>query len=131
MRGALLLAALLACAWFALVLRSLHEQATVQAFLGAHPRIDASQARSLEAEIGRARFLNPDEAINTLDAYVQVQAQHLGRAVAIFRQIALREPQNVENWTVLEFLTGDRYPQIYRQAVLAVQALAPPVPASR
>jgi hypothetical protein len=120
-------AAVVVCAWFVLAIRELRDEAHVTAFLHGHPTLTASQTRTLDATLADAKFLNPDTSAEALRARVQVNAQDLPAAVAIALALARREPQNFDNWLLLEFLAGSVRPDLHRLAEAHVRALAPPV----
>jgi len=129
-RVAVLLIAVVAVAWFALVARSLQEQASIRADLHLHPVVSRAQAIALGRRVDQATVLNPDRQIPMLKALIDFSAREPATAVAIARRITREEPNNIDNWVTLEILLNGRYPALVREARARIRALVPPVPAA-
>jgi hypothetical protein len=122
-----LLAAVAVCGWFVLAIRASHDEDAVQALLASHRTLDAAQARSANAQLNAAAFLNPDEAIADLRTIVEARAGHRGRAIAIARATALAHPRDSNAWLMLQFVTQGVDPGLYKLGAARVRALVPPV----
>lgn len=129
-RVALLLVAVFAVAWFALIARSLHEQASIRADLHSHPVVSRALAVTLDRRVDQAAVLNPDRQIPMLKALIDFSAREPAAAVTIARRITREEPDNIDNWVTLEILLNGRDPALVSEARAHIRALAPPVPAA-
>ena len=123
-----LVAALVACAWFTLGLRESQDQARVTALLTSHPTLTAAQARAANETLDDAQLWNPDQSVNTLRTVVATKAGDHRLAVAIAEAVVRREPQDVADWLLLRELVVNSDPALFRLAQARVSALAPPVP---
>jgi hypothetical protein len=100
-RIAVAVLALAAAGWLAVELRSSRAQATMVALAfsrQAPSRQDLRHARDLAA---RARVLNPDAQVDEAIGVLQLRTGDRRGAVATFRAITRREPQNAEVWAAL------------------------------
>lgn len=127
-RLVVLVAALIACAWFLLGIRQAQDQARVNALLSSHSKITASQARAANASLDEAQFLNPDQSVAAARAAVEFRAGNRGRAVALAESVTRREPQGVDGWLLLSELVVTSDPPLFHLAQARISALAPPVP---
>jgi hypothetical protein len=97
LRSALLLVAVVACAWFVLGVRQSRavDQATT-AVTAANPT--AGQLRAAAAQLRSATFLNPDRSVDILQARVAILQHRLPQARRILAAVTRAEPQNLEAW---------------------------------
>ena len=126
-RLALLGVAVAAAAWFALGVRSVHDENQVTALVNSHTSLTAAQARYAEDKLAEARTLNPDESLNALHAQIELNAGHPALAERIAKALARRAPRDVDSWVTLAVLTRDSDPAVNRIAIAKVHELAPPV----
>jgi uncharacterized protein HemX len=130
LRALLIAFALAACAWFALGVRSSHDADKVAALIGHATSISPSQARADDNNLDHAEVLNPDQYLELLRAEVALHAGKRAVALAIAKQVVSREPQNPEDWMVLEVISAHIDPALNRAAQLRVTQLVPPVGAT-
>jgi len=126
-RLGLLTLALIVCAWFALCIRAAHDSGVATAVLQAHVHLTPAEAAKARSEIARAEVLNPDQNYEVLRAEVAFHAGNVAAAISIAKGIVKREPDNVNAWYVLEFLSDKIDPALNRLAQKRVLQLAPPV----
>lgn len=130
-RVALLGLALVACAWFALGIRSVHDSNQVTDLINAHNILTATQARQALATLADARTLDPDESLNIQRAQVEFHSGDVRGAAAILEAVVRREPRYAEAWLVLELLTRQIDPATNRLAQAQVRQLVPPARRAR
>ncbi len=121
--------AVVACAWFALGIRALQDEASVRDYLHQHGMLTHTQAKAEDAVLAEAHFLNPDHSLDTLRALVESQSGDLRGAAVIAQKTARQEPASISNWLILQFLAGGTNPAVLRLTQRRIRALAPPVPA--
>jgi hypothetical protein len=126
-RLVLIAVAVSACAWFALAIRSTHDENSVTDLISAHNNLTPEQAAAAERTLSRARVLDPDEQLNVLRAQVDFHAGFAQRAVALERGIVGREPDNAEAWFVLILMSKRINPSLARLAQQRVAQLVPSV----
>jgi Flp pilus assembly protein TadD len=100
-RIAVAVLALAVAGWLAVELRSSRAQATMigLAFARQAPsRQDLRHARELAP---RARVLNPDAQVDEAIGVLQLRTGDRAGAVATFRSLTRREPENAEVWAAL------------------------------
>lgn len=127
LRLLLAVAAVLACAWFALAVRSAHELSRVSAIVGRPRGITAAQAAAAQAALRRAAVLDPDREIDVLRSQVELHAGQARRALATALAFVHQEPQNPANWLVLELASFRIDPAVNRLAQAELHRLVPPV----
>lgn len=101
-RVALLIVAVVACAWFVLGARQAHEIASATAIVSGGTQISARQAARADSLLADAGTLNPDTQVDLLRAQVALERGDRGRALAIVRRVNVLEPDNVAGWLSLE-----------------------------
>lgn len=126
-RLVLVAVAVLACAWFALAIRSTHDEHSVTSLLNAQNHLTSEQAAAALRTLSQARVLDPDEQLNILRAQVNFHSGRVRTAAALARGIVGREPDNVEAWLVLELMSRGIDVSLNRLAQQRVSQLAPPV----
>lgn len=126
-RLVLVAVAVSACAWFALAIRSNHDENSVTTLISAHNNLTSAQAAAARGTLSQARLLDPDERLNILRAQVDFHAGETRRALAVARGIVSREPDNVEAWFVVELMSRQADPALNRLAQQRVAQLVPSV----
>lgn len=101
-RVALLLVAIVACAWFVLGVRQAHEIAGATAIVSSAAHLSASQAARADSLLSDAGTLNPDTQVQLLRAQVALERGNRGRALALVRRVNSLEPDNIAGWLALE-----------------------------
>jgi hypothetical protein len=129
-RALLITVALAACAWYALGVRSSHDEDKVGSLIGLATSISQSQARADDRMLDDAEVLNPDQYLELLRAEVALHAGNRARALAIAKRVVSREPQNPEDWLALEVISAHIDPALFRLAQERVTQLVPPVGAT-
>jgi len=128
-RLALAALALVACGWFVLGVRSVHDQQAVTALVNRPGNLTNAQAAHALHQLDRAGTLNPDGALDILRAEVVLRTHDSAGERRILRGLVAREPMNIDAW----FLLYDSPPPLNpdaRRALVHVQELAPRVPAA-
>jgi hypothetical protein len=122
-RAAIALAAVVVLAWLGVMERDARLQARANTALG-HLRTSAQAARA-EADLRRARLLNPDAAPD-LSRVLLYQARGRWReGVALADRVVRREPDNLTAWLLLRSVAGDHDPGAVRRAQAALRRLDP------
>lgn len=116
-----------ACAWFALAIRSNHDENSVTSLISAHNNLTSAQAAAARRTLSRAGLLDPDERVNILRAQVDFHAGDTRGALALARGIVRREPDNVEAWVVVELMSRQADPSLNRLAQQRLGQLVPSV----
>jgi predicted Zn-dependent protease len=101
-RGAILVVAIVACAWFALGARQAHEITAATAIASSGPQLSASQAAHADSLLAAAGILNPDTQVDLLRAQVALERGDRRHALAIIRRVNTLEPDNALGWLWLE-----------------------------
>jgi len=130
-RLAILLVAVVACAWYILQIRELNERERVTAFVDQHTRITEAQAKAADATLANAQFLNPDQLVRSLRAVVATKAGDRSRAIAIAEAIVRREPLNYGTWEFVAYLFAGTDSRTLRVAQAHIRMLVPSVPPPR
>lgn len=123
-------AAVAACAWFALGVRSSHEADRVSSALEFAAKITPAQARADDQALHEAAVLDPDQTLEMLRAEVALHAGHHADAVAIAERVTEQEPQNPDAWLLLKVVSAGADPALNRLAGARLAQLVPPVPNS-
>lgn len=123
-------AAVAACAWFALGVRSSHEADRVSSALAFAAKISPAQARADDHALHEAAVLDPDQTLEMLRAEVALHVGRHGDAIAIAEQVTRREPQNPDAWLLLKVVSAGADPALNRLADARLAQLVPPVPNS-
>jgi hypothetical protein len=126
LRVSLIVAALVACAWFALGIRSSHDADRVSALISSAGSIPASQAPADYRALDDAEVLDPDQSLELLRSEVALHAGQHSYALAIAKRIVAREPQNPNAWLTLEVISAHVDPSLSRLAQLKLAQLVPP-----
>ena len=107
-RLALLGVAVAAVAWFALGVRSVHDQNQVTKLVNTHPSLTAAEERYAVTKLAEARTLNPDQGLNALHAQIELNAGHPALAEQIAKALVRSAPRDVDSWVTLAVLTRAR-----------------------
>ncbi len=126
LRVSMIVAALAACAWFALGIRSSHDADRVSALVSSASSIPASQARADYSTLDDAELLNPDQSLELLRAEVALHSGQHSYALAVAKRIVAREPGNPNGWLALEVVSDKFAPALNRLAQLKLAQLVPP-----
>ncbi len=126
-RLALLGAAVAAVAFFALGIRSVHNQNHVNHIVDTGKALGPAALAGAERSLAAARVLNPDEAPSELQAQIELIAGHPATAERIAKAVVRRAPHDVDAWVTLAVLTRTSDPATSRMAEQKIRDLAPPV----
>jgi Flp pilus assembly protein TadD len=121
-RVLLIVAALLAGAWLATQVRAARaeDRLTKIAFENQAP----ADAPSL---LAADRLLNPDTRPDLFDGVILGRRGDFAGAVAAFRRVTRKEPENIEAWGLLASAAKRTDPRLAAEASAAARRLAPPV----
>lgn len=100
-RAALLVLALVVCAWFALGIRQAHDTSQATAILSAGGGVSSAQAPHVDSLLRAAKTLNPDSQVDLLRGRLAVIENDRPRAVQILEDVVRREPMNLQGWLLL------------------------------
>lgn len=126
-RVALLLLALVACAWFALGVRQAVRTEGARAIVVHVPVPPPARLDRAAALLRDAGWLNPDAEVDLLRARLALDRRDLRGAARILAGVVRREPSNVEAWAGLALVARRYDARTYRRASAEVRRLAPPV----
>lgn len=122
-RGALVLASLVAIAWLGIMERDVRLQAR-----GVKAALDLSAPGSLQrsdSDLRGARLLNPSTAPDVIRAFnFRLRGQRREGVTAI-EDVLRREPRNLQAWVVLERLARHYDPAALQRALAAERRLNP------
>ena len=120
--------ALLVCAWFALAAVQARELESAREIVRA-PGVPApAQADRAERLLDTAGFLHPGTAHDLLRAQILTETARGPEARRLLEDVVAREPDNIEAWSRLAFLTLRKDPAAWAAANAQLLRLAPPVP---
>ncbi|HET9101950.1 MAG TPA: tetratricopeptide repeat protein [Solirubrobacteraceae bacterium] len=128
LRGALLLAAVIACAWFALGAVQTSDQNRATDLIDSLHAPSRAQTTEILGLLDTAGTLNPDRNIDLLRAQALIRSGHADAGLAVARRVVAAEPDNIDAWTVLGFAARPAHPAQFRHAEAELRRLAPPVP---
>lgn len=127
LRGALVLGAVIVCAWFALgaVQTRNENRATdlIDSFQTPTPALTAHILGLLDT----AATLNPDRNVDLLRAQALTRSGHPDAGLRVAERVVAAEPLNIDAWTVYGFAARPGHPRLFRLAELKLRRLAPPV----
>ena len=130
LRAVSIAAAIAACVWFALGIRSSHDADKVNSLIGNAKTITHAQARADDLALNDAEVLDPDQSLEQLRAEVALHEGDRTAALAIAKRIVSREPQNPYDWLLLKVLSTRIDPALNRLAQLRIAQLVPSVSAT-
>jgi hypothetical protein len=102
-RAALLVLALVACAWFGLAAQQAHDMSKASALLSGGRPLSEQQARTARSLLSSAGTLNPDLTVEELRGRLAFDQHQNAAAELIFASVARREPMNLAAWTQLAY----------------------------
>jgi hypothetical protein len=97
-RIAVLLFALLCCAWFVLGARQAHEVAVATSIVSAEPPLTAAQVRRATDALNSAASLNPDLGVDVLRGQLAIDQGRRAQARRILFGVIRREPKLLAAW---------------------------------
>ena len=100
-RAAILVLALISCAWFALGARQAHEAAVAGSIVAGKQPLSAQQASRAAGALRAAAGLNPDLQVDVLRGQLAIDQGNLAQARRILTSVTRREPQNLAAWVQL------------------------------
>ena len=112
-RVAILLLALVGCAWFALGARQAHLVNQASAIVAPGHRLSPQQARHAADLLGAAGTLNPDLQVDVLRGQLAIAQGQLAQARQILHGVILREPKNLAAWEQAARASADDKPAYY------------------
>ena len=126
-RAAVLVLALVCCAWFALGARQAHETTVAGSIIGGKQPISAPQSRRAAGALSAAGTLNPDLQVDVLRGELAIAQGQLGRARGILTSVTRREPQNLAAWVQLARASANDRVSFFA-AEIHIRTLVPRVP---
>jgi outer membrane PBP1 activator LpoA protein len=97
-RATVLVLALVACAWFVLGIRQVHEISAATSIVAKGGPISAGQARRASSLLNEASTLNPDKNVDVLRARVALAQGDQAAARQILFKVIRQEPKNLDGW---------------------------------
>jgi predicted Zn-dependent protease len=128
--AAVLVLALLACAWFVLGIRQAHELASAASIVSQQRPPTAAQARTAGSQLRSAAELNPDLEVDVLRGRLALARGNPPAARRILESVTRREPQNLEAWLWLARASAGA-PATFQLAVARFHQLLPHVRPTR
>lgn len=126
-RGALVLGALIVCAWFVLVGVQTRDQHRATDLIDSFSTPAPALTARILGLLDTAATLNPDRNVDLLRAQAQTRSGHPSAALRIAERVAAAEPLNIAALTVLGFAARPSHPAEFRLAERKLRQLAPPV----
>lgn len=111
LRAALLLFAVLTCAWFVLGARQAMDTQRATSLIAGGQRLTTEQAQRARSLLRSAAALNPDLTIDLLRGQLAADQGQIAVAEKISGSVARREPLNLAAWAQLAYQAaraGDR-----------------------
>lgn len=124
LRSAVVLLAVVTCAWFALSIRQARDTARASAFITTHQSATALEARRLNSWLSSAAALNPDRTVSLLRGRLAAERGSERRGERLIRAVTRAEPQNLEAWLSLAY-ASPHDPQLFAYALAHVKRLDP------
>ena len=128
-RGALVAAAIITAAWFAIGVRQARDTARATAIVSSSA-VTGGQAREAAGLLSSAAFLNPDREVDVLRARVELARGNKPSARAILKQVVSQESSDLEAWIWLARASVGDLRDFYA-AAYRIQQLMPPVHSAR
>jgi len=128
-RVALVLAAVVVCAWFVVGIRQARDTTRASAIINANGSIPAARAALASSELKAAGWLNPDREVDILRGQLASYRGDVAGAVSILGQVTRDEPMNLQAWAALAAaaLNDNRYRPVFLTAIRTVARLHPGV----
>jgi predicted Zn-dependent protease len=124
-RGSLLALALAACAWFVVGIRQAHDTAHANAIVSAETPPGPAAAARARSLLHAAGFLNPDQRVDLLRGQLALDQGDRPRALALFRDVARREPDNLQAWVSVAQASTEPNSPLLKRAVHEIGRLDP------
>ena len=125
-RSTLAVIALVAIAWFALGVRQARDTAQATSLLVRFTPLTAAQLNHAANLVNDAAFLNPDQQVNLMRGWLQLQPHHRAAAELIFAHEVLLHPQDINGWDWLFQAANGIDPATAQRAQAQMLALEPP-----
>lgn len=128
-RAALVLAAAVVCAWFAVGIRQARDTTQASAIINSSASIAPAREARADSLLKAAGWLNPDRQVDILRGQLDSFRGDVAGAVSILRGVTRSEPMNIQAWAALATATVNRpqYRSVLLQAVAAIGRLDPRV----
>jgi uncharacterized protein HemY len=97
-RVAVLVLAVLVCAWFALQIRESRETDRVTAIISSSAKLSRAQSSTARSLLENAKLLNPDTAVTVLRARLALGEGDPAAARQILAGVLAQEPMNLSAW---------------------------------
>lgn len=120
--------ALLVSAWFGLTAVQARDLDAAREIVRAPGVPGAAQTDRAERLLDTAGFLHPGSAADLIRAQILTETARGAEARRVLEDVVAREPDNIEAWSRLAFLTLRTDAQAWAAANAQLRRLAPPVP---
>lgn len=128
MRVMVVLAALVACAWFIVGIRQVNGTEAATTIVSHPAKLTAQRVADAKSAIDEAATLNPDAGVRILRARLALVRGDTTGAQAILDGVVRDEPKNINAWYWLA-AASSHDPNTFLRTVRAIRRLQPPVPA--
>lgn len=125
LRALLVVAAVVACAWFVLGVRQAHDVDQATSLLSNASHVDRRQASRVASLLQQAQLLNPDRQVDLLRAQLADQRGNRAQAERILHRVVAAEPMNALAWVQLARSATDG--ATLRLAFRHLNQLVPPI----
>ena len=105
-RVAVLVAALVVCAWFVLGIRQAHDLAQATTIVQQKQALTASQSAHAASLLRSAGALNPDRQVDLVRAELDIRGSDSAAAKRILESVLRAEPDNLLGWDLLATISG-------------------------
>lgn len=126
-RGALVLVAVIVCAWFALGAVQTRDQNHATDLIDSVSTPTPALTADILSMLDTAQTLNPDRTVDLLRAQALIRGGHPSAGLRVAQRVVAAEPLNIDAWTVLGFAARLAHPAQFRLAERRLRELAPPV----
>jgi predicted Zn-dependent protease len=116
-RASIVVLAITACVWFALAARAARDVDRANAIVSTTAPLTAAQAAHARSLLDAAGTLNPDTAVDLLEAKVALGRNDYRGAVRTILDVTKREPLNIQAWVALARVAFHRNPRLVLLAV--------------
>jgi hypothetical protein len=120
--------ALLVCAWFVLAAVQARALDRAKEVVRAPGVPSAAQTDRAERLLDTAGFLSPGTEDDLIRAQLLTETARGPEARRLLDDVVAREPDNIDAWSRLAFLTLRKDPRAWAEASAQLRRLAPPVP---
>lgn len=116
--------ALVVCAWFVVGLRQAQGTTHAEAFVTTHQHASRAEGHTVRASLSEASLLNPDTTVTLLRGRLAGELGQSGQAARLITPITRQEPQNLDAWLSLAYVSGHD-PAVFARALAQVKRLDP------